>query len=121
MSQFTEFCKSIDLDKLADPKFSVTLDGITYTSILSSLDGFQKMADEDARLAKDKIEGDSVEGLIRRALVIFPGITREQLNRLNLAKLAALIRGAVEHAHECMRMSIDDLENFSQGKAPAKS
>ncbi len=121
MSEFTEFCKSIDLDKLADPKFTVTLDGIAYTSILSSLDGFQKMADEDARLAKDKIEADSVEGLIRRALVIFPGITRDQLEKLNLAKLAALIRGAVEHAHECMRMSIADLENFSRGKAQEKN
>lgn len=121
MSEIIEFCKSIDLDKLVDPKFTVTLDGKEYTSILSSLDGFLKMADEDAKLAKEKIEGDSVEGLIRRALVIFPGITREQLNKLNLAKLAALIRGAVEHAHECMRMSIADLENFSRGKAQEKN
>ncbi len=119
MTQITEFCKSIDLDKLADPKFTVTLDGIEYTSILSSLDGFLKMDEEDKRLAKDNIEADSVEGFIRRALVIFPGITREQLNKLNLAKLSALIREAINHAHECMRMSIADLENFSKGKAQA--
>lgn len=120
-----KFANRIKLDEYTTPTFEIEVGGKVHVAQVNTFEDFQRLAKADVdfnnlvKEANEKGEDKPLESdrLLMQLAVIFPEIKRDYWAQLPVAKLSAVVRGAIDFMYSSLNYSLKEMGNFNRGKA----